>query len=365
MTVSALPAALLDPAVIRREVDARLDAFMADKVRAADSLRLPAELAGMLREFLLNGGKRVRPQLCVIGWLAGGGDPAPPARVVQVAASLEMFHAFALIHDDVMDRSATRRGRPSIHRALAALHGADVNGADVPGADRIGENGAVLVGDLALVWSDELLAGAALTADQQARTRPVIDAMRAEVMYGQYLDVVAGTAPADDTERPLTVIRYKTARYTVERPLQLGAALAGGGPAVAAALTDYALPIGEAFQLRDDLLGVFGSPDETGKSSLDDLREGKHTLLLALALQRADADQRDTLHTLVGDPELDEEDATRVRAVLEATGARTAIERRIDERRAEALAALVAAPIPAAAAQALVDFADTATVRVV
>ncbi|GHE09732.1 polyprenyl synthetase family protein [Streptomyces alanosinicus] len=342
-------------------VDARLDDFQAAKERTAAAQGLPAELSRALGDFLAAGGKRLRPLLCVLGWhTAGRARGQAPAPVVQVAASLEMFHAFCLIHDDIMDDSATRRGRPTVHRALAALHqGRAGRGA----ADRLGTSAAILVGDLALAWADELLHTADLTSAQLTAVLPLVDAMRTEVVYGQYLDLLTTGHTGEDVEVALRIARYKTATYTCERPLQVGAALAGASAAVRSALSAYALPIGEAFQLRDDILGAFGDPAATGKSSWEDLRDGKHTVLMALALQRADAVQREALHTLVGDPALSEEGAARIRDILTATGALQAVEGMIAHRRARAQHALEQAPFPPAATAALRQLADATTTR--
>ncbi|MFD5513625.1 polyprenyl synthetase family protein [Streptomyces sp. NPDC127051] len=352
-TVATAPAALPS---IRGRVDAVLAAFVDARARSAAEHGFPAEITETLRGFLFAGGKRLRPQLCVIGWQAGGGGPVP-APVVQAAASLEMFHTFALIHDDVMDDSAHRRGRDTVHRSLAAHH------AGRPDAARLGINAAILLGDLALAWSDALLHTAGLTPVQLAAAHEVVDVMRTELMYGQYLDLCATGQVRDDVEAALRVARYKTARYTVERPLLLGAALAGAGHGVRGALSAYALPVGEAFQLRDDLLGVFGTPQVTGKPSLDDLREGKHTALLALALQRADASQHRVLRRLVGNPCLDGDGAASVREILTATGARDEVESMIRIRFVQAVQALEEASFAPAAAAALRELARMATER--
>ncbi|MEU9161996.1 polyprenyl synthetase family protein [Streptomyces sp. NPDC048424] len=346
---------------VRADIDAHLAAFLDGKARAAAEDRLPGELVATLGGFLFAGGKRLRPLLCVAGWHAAtGAGPAGP--VVSAAASLEMFHAFALIHDDLMDASEIRRGRPTAHRALAAHH------AGRPDADRLGVSAAILLGDLALTWSDELLHTAGLTPRQLTDALAVTDTMRSELVYGQYLDLLAtgGTAIADtetDTERALTISRYKTAKYTVERPLHLGAALAGAETSLRSALSDFALPIGEAFQLRDDLLGTFGDPTTTGKPRLDDLRDGKNTVLVTLAVRRADPARQRTLLTLIGDRTLDEAGAARVRRILEDTGARAAVERLIQDRLEQALHALARAPVPPAVAAALREIALAATVR--
>ncbi|MGW2369931.1 polyprenyl synthetase family protein [Streptomyces sp. NPDC001667] len=339
----------LDSAGIRNAVNACLEDFLAVKARNADAECLPAEVSRTLHDFLSAGGKRIRPVLCVAGWHAGGGDQTPPP-VLQVAASLEMFHAFALIHDDVMDNSATRRGKPCVHRALTALHQAERGRVE---ADRLGASAAILIGDAALTWADELVHTAGLTPVQLAAVLPLVDIMRSEVMYGQYLDITATGRPTGDIGRAMRIVRYKTAKYTVERPLHIGAALAGSPRSVRDALSGYALPLGEAFQLRDDLLGVFGTPARTGKSRLDDLREGKHTALVALALCHADPRQQDTLRALLGKPDLSEHEGDRLRHLFVDTGARDAVELMIEDRRGQALRSLETAAFPPAVAATL------------
>ncbi|WP_229816257.1 polyprenyl synthetase family protein [Streptomyces lucensis] len=314
-----------------------------------------ARLVTLLEEFMM-GGKRIRPVLTVMGWQAAGGESSDLAAVVRVAASLEMFHAFALIHDDIMDDSDTRRGRPTVHRVLAGERGDDR-------AERFGMGAAVLLGDLAFAWSDQLLHTANLTAVQSAAVLPLVGEMRTEVMFGQYLDLRATGELTDDVDATLTVNRYKTAKYTVERPLHIGAALAGAGAEALAACSAFALPLGEAFQLRDDLLGVYGDVRDTGKSRLDDLRAGKNTTLVALALRAGDAAQGARLRALIGDPQLDEAGAEEVRALFASTGARDAVERMIDERLRQALRALETAPFTADAVTALKQLAVTATRR--
>jgi geranylgeranyl diphosphate synthase type I len=297
--------------------------------------------------------------LCLCGWYAAGGAERTD-EVLRAAASLELFHVFGLIHDDIMDASDTRRGQPTVHRSLAATCG-DLA---VPAtADRFGINSAILLGDLAFVWSDELLHGSGLTPHQLQAVRPLLNTMRTEVMLGQYLDLLAGRDQAHDLDLLLTMIRYKTAKYTVERPLHFGAALTGADDAVMNAFTAFALPIGEAFQLRDDLLGVFGDPAITGKSRLDDLRAGKATALLSCAIRRADAGQRATLHRLIGDAALDDSAAAVVRGILVGTGAVAEVEAMIQQRLYDGLSALAQAPFRAAASAALREIAYAATVR--
>jgi geranylgeranyl diphosphate synthase type I len=271
-----------------------------------------------------------------------------------------MFHAFALIHDDVMDDSPTRRGRPTIHRALAERH---LPGRTAEVARRFGLGAAILIGDLALSWSDELIHAAGLSPGQMAAVLPLIDTMRGELMHGQYLDLAATGDLTVGTDRVLEIIRYKTAKYTIERPLHVGAVLTNADPGLHNALSTYALPTGEAFQLRDDLLGIFGDPAATGKSNLDDLRVGKATMLMALACERAEPAQLATLHALVGCADLNQDHARQIQNILEATGSRDVVENMIQARRIQAHQALTQAPFPPAAATVLRQMADAAATR--
>ncbi|MER5888093.1 polyprenyl synthetase family protein [Streptomyces sp. NPDC001941] len=356
--MTAPPAATpLSAADIRVSVEKILHTFLT-RPHYSDS-RLE-QAVGALRAFVLRGGKRLRPLMCCVGHLAVAGHP-PPLPVLRAAASLELFHAFALIHDDILDASDTRRGGPTLHRALAP-GGPGREPSEAEQRDGIGR--ALLMGDLALVWSDTILHTSGLTPDQLAAVRPVVDAMRAEIVGGQYLDVAtAGDAQAC-VETALVVIRYKTAKYTVERPLHLGAVLAGAGPSLLEELTAYALPLGEAFQLRDDLLGVFGDPTVTGKSRLDDLREGKPTVLIALAQRAAAPAERRRLDELLGRADLEDVQAEQIRQILTACGARRQVEDMIEERRRRVLHQLAhASPLHPAAVELLRSLADSATRR--
>ena len=214
-----------------------------------------------------------------------------------------MFQAAALLHDDVMDGSDTRRGRPAAHRQFADLHRAQ---GWEGSPEAFGVAGAILAGDLCLSWSDEMFTGAGLPADQLARGRAVFDRMRTELMAGQYLDMFEQVQPSTTVARARHVIRYKSAQYTVEQPLLLGGSLAGAPPELLAGYSAFGLALGEAFQLRDDVLGVFGDPTETGKPAGDDLREGKRTALVAAALDGGDVRARATVRRLLGRPELSE-----------------------------------------------------------
>lgn len=354
MTSGVVDARAIDLPAVQRQVDAVLENFLAEKARAAAGRGHPPEVVRTVRDFLAAGGKRIRALLCVVGWHAAGGH-GDVTSAVRVAASLELFVAFALIHDDIMDDSVSRRGRPAVHRVMRARLGAGER------AERLGAGGALLVGNLALMWAQELLHTALIESGRQRLVHGLYDAMLEEVMYGQYLDVMGTGGGADDVEAALRIIRYKTATATIERPLQLGASIAGADEATMEVFTGLGLPLGEAFQLRDDLLDVFGSPDGACAPGLSDLREGKRTVLLALGLQQADPHQRERLDQLVGRADLEERDAAEIRDILLATGAREETERMITSRYEHVLRVLDRAGFPSAADRALRGLAVKAT----
>ncbi|HZP28606.1 MAG TPA: polyprenyl synthetase family protein [Acidimicrobiia bacterium] len=306
---------------------------------------LDAPLRALL-DLVTAGGKRLRPAFCYWAYVGAGGDPAG-ADVLDAAAALELLHTFALVHDDVMDGSDLRRGMPTVHRAFRERHGA----ARARGESRrFGEGAAILVGDFAFVYADVLLGNVPPAA------RTVFDELRTELCVGQFLDLVGTAGRSTDPARASRIERYKSGKYTVERPLHLGASLAGrlddlGGP-----LSRFGLPLGEAFQLRDDLLGVFGDPAVTGKPVGDDLREGKLTPLVAAAVAAADATQRRVLDRL-GAPTLGPGDVAHLQSVLVDTGAVAATEQAIERLVGEALDALDATPITDDARVALKELA--------
>ncbi|WP_040805447.1 polyprenyl synthetase family protein [Nocardia concava] len=358
MSTATITVSPLDRSAMRARVEEALYEFLRGKAESAAAAGLPADVVDAVRSFLFAGGKRIRPLFCVLGWYAGGGLGLPE-EVVRVAAAVELFHAAVLIHDDIIDDSDTRRDQPTVHRAVADRHR---SARDRGAASRFGTHAALLIGDFGLVWSQELLHSAGLSEAQTAAAAPILDAMRTEVHYGQYLDLLTTGRPTRDLDQALEIIRYKTAAYTVVRPLQLGAALAGAGPEVAQALSDFGGPLGEAFQLQDDLLGIFGDPARTGKSTIDDLREGKHTVLLALALRYADPQQHAQLESLIGNPRLDARGAAICRQILTAT-ARPKVERMIRDRWLLSQRTLSRAPFPPAALPGLRSIADAVIAR--
>ncbi|SET03811.1 geranylgeranyl diphosphate synthase, type I [Geodermatophilus poikilotrophus] len=311
---------------------------------------------------LADGGKRLRPLFAYWGWRGVRGERPgeSDAAVLRAVAALEFVHASALVHDDVMDGALTRRGRPATHVGFAARHG---DGALAGDGDTFGIGAAILVGDLALVWSDELLRRSGISTAALSRARTVWDTMRTEVTAGQYLDLLRAAGGLPGAQGALTVARYKSAGYTVQRPLQLGAAIAGAGPRAVELYTAIGLPLGEAFQLRDDVLGVFGDPTVTGKSADDDLREGKQTLLVALAEEAADDAGRQLLGEALGNPGAGPEEFEALRALMESTGARAQVEQRIAERTALARTTIADAPLADDARAALDALAVAATTR--
>jgi geranylgeranyl diphosphate synthase, type I len=325
---------------------------------------------------LLAGGKRFRALFCYWGWQAVAQPnltfditesetvSADLPSVVLVSAALEVFHAAALVHDDIMDNSDTRRGLPAAHKRFAQLHGTNNWLGDTEG---FGRSAALLLGDLLLAWSDELFSEGARTLSSRVAAgaaRAEYDLMRTEVTVGQYLDILEESAWLNEPEDSLLdranrVILYKSAKYSVEAPLAIGAALGGGSLVQVASLRNFGLPLGVAFQLRDDLLGVFGDPANTGKPAGDDLREGKRTVLVAIARKRLPTGARHTLDELLGDRSLDESQIAVLQNAIRESGAIDEVERIIDEKTREAIAAIADAPLSRSARQELVQLADT------
>jgi len=372
---------VLDPAdplgaAFRGAVSERLAAFVERQVPALEAMG--PELTGVrsMAGVLLGGGKRLRPAFFVWGLVAAGGQPADadlPA-LLDAAGSFDLLHASALVHDDVMDSSDLRRGQPAAHRRFEALHDEEGWLGDGPG---FGRAGAILLGDLLIMWSAQILGEARLQVAAVARALPLVDLMRTEVTCGQYLDMVVQAQPLPrwlpevagrpdlagalaDADR---VTEHKTARYTVVRPLQAGAAVGGADARLSAALQAYGSPLGRAFQFRDDLLGVFGDPEVTGKPAGDDLREGKRTVLVAQAYARTDAAGRRLLVDLLGDPGLGPSGVAQLQDVIATSGATDEVEATITTSYEEALTALAAAEVTDEGRTALRALAEAAVHR--
>nr|WP_225443749.1 polyprenyl synthetase family protein [Lolliginicoccus lacisalsi] len=323
-------------------VTSALEAFFASRGPLVEPIGPTyATAVARLEAFVLSGGKRVRPMFAWLGWTAAGGEPSGPGaeQVVTACAALELVQACALIHDDIIDNSDTRRGRPTVHVGFAADHSASKWAGS---ADRFGMAAGIICGDLALAWADDMFSGSGVPGPAMARARPVWAAMRTEVLGGQLLDIVAEASGDGRRGTAELINRFKTAAYTVERPLHLGAELAGADSQLIEDLRGFGAAIGVAFQLRDDLLGVFGDPAVTGKPSGDDLIEGKRTELLARALDHGDQHDPSAatrLRALLG-RELPAGEIDEARAILHDLGAVRAIEARITSLTERALAIL-------------------------
>ncbi|WP_406441272.1 polyprenyl synthetase family protein [Streptomyces sp. NBC_00631] len=343
-----------DPAAFKNRVDEVLRRFVteeADLFAAVDPLLVP--VAEQL-EAAVADGKRLRAAFCYWGWRAVG-QPDSDA-LVRAAASMELVHAAAVVHDDLIDDSPLRHGRPTPHIALrAAVH-------DRPRPDDTARSLAMLVGDLLMSLAGQSFATCGLPAAYLARARPLWSVLARELIAGECLEILR-TGAGPDTSASLKVIRYKTAKYTVEQPLLIGGALAGAGERLRAGYSAYGLPLGEAFQLRDDLLGLFGAPEHTGKANADDVRGHRPTALLAETWRLARADDRERLAALLGSRDLDADGLDAVREVMCRLGAPDRIEHMIGARVAEALDALHELDVPAPAAGALTSLAHSAAVR--
>jgi len=340
---------------VAQAVEARLQALLDDERQRWSSLDPALDRAfAEISRLVLSGGKRLRPAFCRWGYVGAGGDPSADA-VVDAGAAIELMHAFALFHDDVIDDAATRRGAPTTHVVAADEHRREGWAGE---ARRFGEGLAILVGDLAFVYADELL------RDAPPAAWTIWNELRIELNVGQYLDVLGSVQRRRDLATAERICRYKSGKYTIERPLHLGAVLAAPDRAdeLLPALSAYGLPLGDAFQMRDDVMGAFGDADATGKPVGGDLIEGKPTPLLARAYAAADTAQRVVLDA-VGTPEITLEQVGEVQEVIVATGALADLEAHIRQLADRAVAALDAAPITAEASAALAELADYVTAR--
>jgi geranylgeranyl diphosphate synthase type I len=310
---------------------------------------LEHDLPEMLQALNGTGGKRIRPSMAYWGWVAAGGrrDDQGEAAVVRAGAALELLHIFALIHDDVMDESDSRRGQPSVHTLAAQLH---LHAGARGDARHFGESIAVLVGDLAHAEADHLV------TELPRPMRQIWRLLVVELVHGQSRDLTGSASGRRDLDHARRVARMKSGRYTVQRPLELGAAAAGAPGEVRTALLEYGEEVGEAFALRDDLLGVWGDPRSTGKPAGDDLLSGKPTVILALADERLQGGVRRVLRR-VGTPELSPADVTQLQAALAEQGVVEAVEARISEHVRAAGAALAQAELDPAGMSGLTGMA--------
>lgn len=328
MPVSAPPSLTAVARAVDQRLEGLLDEQFARWVRVDDDLIGPFD---EIRRMVRSGGKRLRPAFCYWGFVGAGGDADDPWPV-NAGAAFELMHVFALFHDDVMDDSASRRGSATTHAVFAHAH-RDRSWAGE--SRRFGEGVAILVGDLAFVLADQLMVGA------PPDVWGLWNELRIELNAGQYLDLLGSVQRDRRLHKAERIARYKSGKYTIERPLHIGAVLAAPDrrAELLPALSRYGLPLGDAFQMRDDIIGAFGDTAITGKPVGDDLREGKPTALLARATARADAGQLRALER-VGTPELADDEVAAIQDVIVATGALVDLESRIDQLADEAVAAL-------------------------
>jgi len=360
-----MPESPLDIADLRSRVQGVVDQFLGEQAQILAGVSPDVTpLLDSVTE-LLSGGKRLRPAFCYWGWRGAADlpltqDPDFESAVVQAATALEFLQGCALIHDDVMDGSDTRRGLPAAHRQFAAMHRGNQW---IGGSDRFGEGAAILLGDLCLSWADELLLTSHLPAESLIRAKRVYNEMRTELMAGQYLDLLEQARGGGSIERALRVVCFKSAKYTIERPLHIGAAIAQAPISVFESYSGYGLPLGEAFQVRDDILGVFGDPEVTGKPAGDDLREGKRTVLIAIATERADDSHLRELRENHGEQLLQPEGVAILREIIESTGALTYTENLIGELFNRAVESLSNPELNPDAVEVLRQLAHAATRR--
>ncbi|AKK11471.1 polyprenyl synthetase family protein [Corynebacterium uterequi] len=362
--MTSLDATRLSPGDIPAAVAHVLEDYLASRRPEVDAIGAPAtEAVAHLESFVLGGGKRIRPLCGWLGFVGGGGlsGPEDPNAVLRAVSSLEFIQACALIHDDILDASDTRRGQPTVHRAVEQSHRDRGHEGD---AAHFGESVAILVGDLALAWADDLFFDSGVSPAARDRAYAPWRAMRTEVIGGQLLDISLEASGSEDISLTRSVSRYKTAAYTIERPLHIGASLAGASPDIIEAFRGFGENIGIAFQLRDDILGVFGDPAVTGKPARDDLREGKRTELLAIALARLDAsDPAAAKHLRAGLRSEDPRTLADLANIIADSGAPDIIEDRIRQLTATGLAFLKDAPVDDSVTALLKDLARRATER--
>ena len=347
----------MDSLSIRPQIQECLDNFIAEQKPILTNIStslLP--LSDYVQEFL-SGGKRLRAAFCYWGYLGAGGSDQ--AAIIKASSALEFLQACALVHDDVMDASDTRRGKPAIHKRFETMH---LEGKWLGDNKQFGMGGAILLGDLLLSWADELLMNSGIEINSLMRGKKIYDIMRTELMAGQYLDIFEQARGGGSIENALNVIQYKSAKYTIERPLNLGAALANPDQNLLTQYSNFGLPLGKAFQLRDDVLGVFGDPSETGKPAGDDLREGKRTVLIELTFQNSSSSQKDQLAKLFG-TSLNDAEISTLREIVTQTGALAKVEELISSYLDESTKALAVANITPEAKTALSELSLAATSR--
>lgn len=340
----------------RQAVLATVGEFVAARTASQLDEAASAAAGEMLLTFV-SSGKCLRSTFMYLGWLCGA---APSHPALSAAASLELLHAFALLQDDVMDRSSQRRGNPAVHVQLAEWYRR--RGLSGP-AGRFGESAAILLGDVCLIWAEQMLRESGLEARRLQQLWPRYDAMRIELAVGQFADLANDIRDQPSLRTVLDIARRKSGNYTVRRPLEMGAAMADCDDRTLTQLGLYGADVGEAFQLRDDLLGVFGPPATTGKPNGGDLLDRKAISVVVATYEMADQSARRELAELVRADHLDDAALDRFRAVIIATGAAQRIEGMIRRRVERARNVLDHVVIDYATRSALANLAEACVER--
>jgi geranylgeranyl diphosphate synthase type I len=348
----------VDLSQLRHEINSALSKFTIARTQSLAAIGSELEpVAKAMADFINDGGKRFRPIFAYLGYLASGASPR--TEVLRACTALELVHVCALIHDDVMDGSDTRRNKPAIHKQFEENHQTQQLRGD---ANRFGVASAILLGDLALVWADRMLFESGIEPTEFINCQSVFCEMRDELMAGQYLDVLEGALATTNVQRSMKVARYKSGKYSIERPLHFGAALAGQSN-LFDTFSGYGLPLGEAFQLRDDLLGVFGDPKVTGKPAGDDLREGKRTVLIATTMELAEVSDQKILESGLGKSDISDSEIANLQQIIKACGAYDRVEKLITELTQQAISALRDPQLDRSIANSLEQMAIIATQR--
>ena len=319
----------------KSDIDLALSKFVAQEIK--ELLNIGEELIPVgeaLSRFILDGGKRLRPLFALLGYLGGGNEPSDAE--LNAAAALELIHVCALIHDDLMDGSDTRRGAPSIHKEFERWHRQNGRSGS---PQQYGASAAILLGDLALVWAEKALYQSGLKSDQLLRATSIFSELQIELMAGQFLDVHEQSSLTSNIDRSRKIARFKSGKYTIERPLHFGAAISGDS-SLQKPYSNYGIPLGEAFQLRDDILGVFGESKVTGKPTGDDLLEGKRTVLIAKTFELAGAQGALTLTQVLGNRDASPEMIEKCKVLIKDCGALTHVEKLIEDLVSQSLNAV-------------------------
>jgi len=322
-------------AVEKGNIEREISAFFERERAACPSRPEFQTMLDALEEFTQRGGKRIRSVLLLMGYLSAGGDELDKAR--RAAVSMELVQDLMLIHDDLIDSSPERRGRPSFHMVYEGMHEKNGYRGD---PSEFGRNMALIGGDLAESLANRALLSSGFPPKRLRDAMSCQACMVRDTGLGQLLDVMSQAAPGWTEEMVLMVHRYKTARYTFEGPLHIGAHLAGAKARQLRALSEYAIPVGTAFQITDDIIGFFGDPKRGGASDISDIREGKRTMLIVKALEVCEGKERAEIESALSNKALSVKEAERIRGIVRSSGSVDYSKMMADELTREGIKAL-------------------------